>query len=257
MTPGADLSKSNQADSSSSRDEPSYQVPKALDLQTGKKRNPLAQALTIFHKRCWIFRRSWISLSLGLLVAICGSCIPLFFLISRTQSCEVNFEVAENIPLFLPLSPLYGTFFGTIGANGHVLESPTGVISSLGSITNALHFTDFSDRSSFVTAINNGYRNLTLGGIAIPPNSSAESALLAWEASSPGLAGASLVNLVSNILWKQQSNGSGSTTRIVSANYQAFPAVDGTSLGALKWVAFFGATMVSVFFSLLIDAKLV
>ena len=152
--------------------------------------------------------------------------------------------MATNIPLFLPLSPLYGTFLGTIGTNGHILETPPGIVNQLGPITNSLHFTDFGDRASFNTAIDDRFRNLSLGGIAFSSNSSTESALLAWEASSPGLAGATLVNLVSNVLWKSYGLSNGNSSRVLSANYQAFPTVSGSSLNALKWIGFFGATMV-------------
>jgi ATP-binding cassette subfamily A (ABC1) protein 3 len=240
----------NATEAVNSEDERTYNTRKALKLSNGTKRNPFMQAMTIFHKRWWVFRRSWISLGLGVLVAICGSCIPLFFLSDRVETCEVNFDVATNIPLFLPLSPLYGTFFQTIGPNGRLLESPPGVVSQLGSITDSLRFTDIANKAAFESSIDNGFRNLTLGGILIPTSFSSESSLLAWEASSPGFAGATLLNLVSNVLLHQQLNSTpsgnaGGSSLILSANYQAFPAVDGSSLNALRWVGFFGLTMVS------------
>lgn len=227
-------------------DEHSRDARASLDLTNGSKKHPLKQALTVFHKRSLIFRRSWVSLTLAVIVAICGSCIPLFFLSNRPQTCEVNFEVATNIPLFLPISPLFGTFFGTLANDSHVLEAPAGVVSRLGPITDSLHFTDFSDRSAFTSAVESGFRDLTLGGIVIPSANTSDTALLAWEASSPGFAGATLLNLVSNVLWQQSLNGTGqgSNGRVISANYQAFPTVNGSSLNSLRWVGFFGATMV-------------
>ncbi|KAM5535265.1 hypothetical protein V8D89_011071 [Ganoderma adspersum] len=56
-----------------------------LQLTDGRRRSPLGQALTIFHKRVLIARRSWLTPTLAVLVAVAGSCIPIFFLSNRTN----------------------------------------------------------------------------------------------------------------------------------------------------------------------------
>lgn len=66
-----------------------------LALSNGRRRSPSSQALTIFHKRYLVFRRSWLSLAVGVIVAICGSCIPLLLLKKDAPSCVTKFEEVD------------------------------------------------------------------------------------------------------------------------------------------------------------------
>ena len=51
----------------------SLTAPKILRLANGRKRSPLSQALTIFHKRVMIGRRAWLTPALSVIVAVAGS----------------------------------------------------------------------------------------------------------------------------------------------------------------------------------------
>ncbi|KAI1782572.1 hypothetical protein LXA43DRAFT_871438, partial [Ganoderma leucocontextum] len=51
-----------------------------LELTDGQRCSPFGQALTIFHKCLPLSRRSWLSPTLAVLVAVAGSCTPIFFL---------------------------------------------------------------------------------------------------------------------------------------------------------------------------------
>ncbi len=83
------------------------------------------------------------------------------------------------------------------------------------------------------------------------------SSLIVWEASSPGLKGAVLLNLVDNLLYNdalRKTNFVGAATPVIQANYELFPLIDagaleslGDTLEALKWATFFGAAMVRAF----------
>lgn len=77
----------------------------------------------------------------------------------------------------------------------------------------------------------------------------ADSSLFAWEASSPGYTGASMLNLVSNVLYNRALNttgqGSDDVDPLIQSTLQTFPTANAGTLFALKWIAFFGAAMVS------------
>ncbi|PCH39865.1 nucleoside triphosphate hydrolase protein [Wolfiporia cocos MD-104 SS10] len=67
----------------------------ALELTNGRRRSPLSQAFTIFHKRVLIARRSWLTPLLALLVAIAGSCAPLFFIAGRSLQSFSRFPASS------------------------------------------------------------------------------------------------------------------------------------------------------------------
>lgn len=249
------LAVAEKAGSSSSTPIPTLapSPPEVLQLTDGRRRSPLSQAFTIFHKRALIARRSWLTPALAVLIAVAGACIPIFFLKDARQTCTQVLRVTINVPLYLPFSP-FG-FIQMVATGGHVLASPPGIISSLGSSTNFLQITNIQDNATFVDTINQTYRNQSLGGVSVDLNSG--NALVAWEASPPGIVGPVMLNLASNILYNHALNVSGrgveagGAVGLISANYQNFPGIAAGTLFALKWVAFFGAAMVSKILSLL------
>lgn len=216
-----------------------------LQLTNGKKVSVLTQALTIFHKRIYVARRSWLTPLLLVAIAIAGSCIPLFFMAGRPQSCTTTFLSATSVPLYFPDSPLL-TFFS---ADQHLLTSPPNIVSTLGPTVTSLGINNVANNATFVDDVNQNYLNLSRGGISIDLDSG--QALVAWEASPPGLGGPTMLNLASNILFNRALNNTGSAAAsgdpvLIQATYENFPVVDAGTLIALKWVAFFGASMVSI-----------
>ncbi|KAJ3722293.1 P-loop containing nucleoside triphosphate hydrolase protein [Lentinula raphanica] len=212
-----------------------------LKLTSGHAISPFRQALTIFHKRALIARRSWLPLALAVVVAVAASTIPLVFVRGRSPSCVKTFATSTNIPLYLPESPI-DPF--SLDDSSRVLDSPPGITSTLGNTTTIFRITDVSDNDTFVNDIKQNFRNLSLGGVSIDVNSGA--ALVAWEATAPGLTGPAMLNLASNILYNQALNSSDQTAdtpTLILANYESFPPVAAGTLFALKWVAFFGAAM--------------
>ena len=216
-----------------------------LDLTPGRRKSPLAQSLTIFYKRCLVSRRSWISSLLAVLIAIAGSCIPLVFITHRTETCTTTFDPAPNVPLYIGDSP-YSSFASLLTPGGRALVSPPGLVNALGASAAGVAVLDLPDNGTFVTTVQQNYQNLFLGGVSI--DMSTGNSLLAWEGTPPGLTGPTLLNLASNVLFNRALNASGRVATqpsIIAANYQSFPAVNFGTLVALRWVAFFGATMVS------------
>ncbi|KAH9934058.1 P-loop containing nucleoside triphosphate hydrolase protein [Epithele typhae] len=218
-----------------------------LELTNGRRRSPLSQAFTIFHKRVLIAKRSWLTPTLSVLIAVAGACIPTFFLNGQSApSCVMRFRNVPQVPLYLPLSPL--GFLGEISTGGRILESPPGIVSTLGNSTSMLLLDPISDNATFVNTIDQTFIDEPFGGVSVDTQSG--NALLAWEATPPGLTGLVMLNLVSNILYNSaQNNASGP---VIQANLQNLPMIAAGTLVALKWVAFFGAAMAvyPAFFSL-------
>lgn len=208
-----------------------------MELVSGQKRTPLSQAFTIFHKRALITRRGWLTPFLAVLVAVAGSCIPLFFLPTEEVTCVREFRNVTSVALYLPFSPL--SFFND------VLVSPPSAISYLGATGATLSILNVTDNATFIDSIQQTYRNLTMGGVSVDIASG--SALVAWEASPPGINGPTMLNLASNILYNAASSTTtASGSSLIAANYASFPATYSRTLVDLKWVAFFAAAMVRI-----------
>ncbi|KAJ3513241.1 hypothetical protein NLJ89_g3058 [Agrocybe chaxingu] len=214
----------------------------AMELPSGRPVSPFKQAFTIFHKRVLIARRSWLTPLLSIAVAVCGACIPLVFITGRRQSaCVRQFRNTTTIPLYLPASPIRPF---TLGPSSRVLVTPPRIVSTLGPSTDLFRITNIPDNATFVDTINQNYRNLSLGGVSLDLETG--QSLIAWEATSPGITGPSMLNLATNILYNRALNASGNTANtptIIRANYAWFPPVAAGTLVSLRWIIFFGALM--------------
>lgn len=210
------------------------------NLSHGQHPHVFQQATTIFYKRFLILRRSWLSPFLTVLVAVMGSTIPLFFIDTGAQTCTQPVLDMPIVPLYLPATsfPLFATV--------DVLDSPPGIVSSLGDTTSSLILDNVPNNATFVNTIYSNYRNISAGGVSIDVTTGGS--LVAWEASPPGSMGPSMLNLATNILYNRALNASGrgqNTPTIINPNYQSLPYPSSRSLNSLKWVGFYGAAMVS------------
>lgn len=226
----------------------------SMRLATGRRVSPFRQAFTIFHKRFLILRRSWLTPLLTVGVAIAGSCIPMVFLSDRPVACGTRLRNSTSVPLYLPGSPIVPF---TFGFSSRAVNTPPGVIRSLGPSTNRLRVTDEPDMTAFSSYINQNHRNLSLGGVAFDFDRG--ETLVAWEATSPGVMGLSMLNMASNVLYNRAVNqtrgGAVTEATIIRANYSLFPPVAAGTLVSLKWLAFFGAVMVRIIYCSLYMAK--
>ena len=220
-------------------------VPGEMLLTNGSMTSPFRQALTIFHKRCLIARRGWLTPVLSIFVAVLGCTVPLVFIQGREASCVRT--TASNrtytLPLYFPDSPLTPFIRGPAD---RILNVPPGIVASLGPTTRAISLLDIADNTIFVNTINEDYKDINFGGVSL--DFDADVTLFAWEASSPGYSGASMLNLVSNVIYNRALNASGQSSDganpLVQAALQTFPTANAGTLFALKWIAFFGAAMV-------------
>jgi hypothetical protein len=234
----------------------------ALVLTPGRPQGLLAQARTVFYKRALIARRAWLTPALALLVAVAGACVPLVFVRAQAPGCVRRFQAVYPQSLFLPTStPWLGVQFGLGGLRGDaaaaapnasvsVLQAPPGVLNStLGPALGNVSTFDVKDNTSFTSTVREQYRALELGGVSFDFAGEQDQALFAWEASPPGTTGLVLLNLVDNVLLSRATNASspGAPPPLLAANYATFPYPATGTLVTLKWVAFFGAAMVSPF----------
>lgn len=218
-----------------------------MKLPSGRATSPLRQALTIFHKRTLIVRNSWLTPFLAVILAVGASTIPLIFIKGRQPSCVPRFRPTVSIPLYLPNSPIL-PFLPSAGSA--VLNTPPGIITTLGLTTAFFAKRDLPNEETFVDTVTQNYRNLTLGGISLDLEQ--RTSLVAWEATSPGLTGPTMLNMANNIQLNRALNTSaraGARPTLIRPQYESFPPVAAGTLFALKWVAFFGLAMVSVYTS--------
>lgn len=99
-----------------------------LHLSNGRKLLPLWQATTIFHKRCLVARRSWLTPLIMLIVAIAGACVPLFFLANIAQSCTTRFVASTSLCLYLPTS--FISFLSFLDSANAIRQYPPGLSAS-------------------------------------------------------------------------------------------------------------------------------
>ncbi|THH33975.1 hypothetical protein EUX98_g195 [Antrodiella citrinella] len=213
----------------------------SLSLTNGSPLSPLSQAWTIMYKRYLIFRRSWLTSLIAVLVAVLASCMSLTFMARFESSCVQPFvrdPLRGNSPLYFPDS-LPGRFFGGL----EVLTSPPGIVSTVGITSTA--FQDVPDNATLVDTIQKTYLNQSFGGLSVdlPSNS----AWFARETSANLLAGPIMLNLASNVLFDKALNDTGrvtSTPRIIAASYARFPGVPTGTFLALDGLGFFFLVMV-------------
>ena len=207
-----------------------------LELSGGRKRTPMSQTLTIFHKRALIARRTWLPLAMAVGVAIAGSCIPLFFLRDQPPvSCVRTYQPLTRIPLFLPALPV----------PYDILVAPPSTAATLSSLAGDLTILPIDSEQEFVSTIQQNYRDIPFGGISLDLTSG--QSLIAWETDPPGISALFLLNLVSNIVYNVRLNAtSPGTTSIIGANYATFPLRAVRALMSLRWLIFFGAAMVNL-----------
>ncbi len=214
------------------------------DIPTGTTIPSLQQAFTIFYKRLLIARRSWLMPALTFFIAVCGACVPLIFIKNHRSSCITRFQSISPVPLFLPA--LRNTDDFLFLPSDSILESPPGIIRSLGYPATTLPVFDIANNTSFIDTIKTNYRNFSYGGISMDMNTG--ESLVAWEASPPGVLGPSTLNLATNLLYNRALNstiGSQRIPRLIEANYASFPFMEfKPMIEPSRWAFYFGAAMV-------------
>ncbi|KAG8682160.1 hypothetical protein FRC08_015150 [Ceratobasidium sp. 394] len=212
-----------------------------LALSDGRKTSSLRQALTGFHKRALILRRSWLSYALMVVIAIAGACVPLIFMKDRADTCSFVEDIEEPFPLYLP-DVVFSLYPSTLQDDGQGYDAFVPIISppNLLSVLHAEYLpqTAVPDANAFTQTLKQTYRNLSLGGLEI---NDGQQATIAWEASPGSISGLALVNLASNVL---ADRALGDTGPKIRAYFQNLPItwIAGTG-AALKWEGFFGASM--------------
>lgn len=214
-----------------------------LQLTNGRRRSPFSQAFTIFHKRALVARRSWLTPVLAVIVAVAGTCVPLFFLSDRATTCSTKFSTTFAMSLYFPTSAVALEAMVT-DPGAAILASPPGILETLGTSASVLSIDNIQDNATFISTVQQTFLNQSLGGISFDTGSG--QALIAWEATPPGMTGLVLLNLASNVIYNHALNTTGQATpRLIMANFEDLPGLSGAIFSGLKWLAFYGAAMVS------------
>ncbi|QRV97329.1 ABC transporter [Ceratobasidium sp. AG-Ba] len=209
-----------------------------LPLSDGRRTSPFRQALTGFHKRLLIFRRSQLAYALMTFIGIAGSCGPLIFMKGRSNTCALNGDLDMQIPLYYPLTRFWLDWVLREDPEryGPVI-SPPDLLQVLG--TSDAPQKRAQNAAAFDQILKQSYKNLLLGGLEVYNGQ----ATIAWEASSRSFSGLVLLNLASNVLLSDavQRNGTGP---LIAAFYQGLPGTQMAAIGpAAKWEGFFSAAM--------------
>ena len=217
-----------------------------LQLTSGRKGTVLGQALTIFHKRVLIFRRSWLAPLLAVGVAIAASCAPLKFVPKNQATCATNETTTSPSSLFFPESIVRAFSFSDEPEN-HVQIAPPGLLSALGNETASVVTTPIADNASFVREFSQDATQFFLGGVSVDLDRGA--ALFAWDAEL-SQTGPVYLNLVSNLLYNRALNSSGralsgGTPKLIEPSLGYFQTIAVGNLGPLRWAAVCAAALVS------------
>lgn len=206
-------------------------------LTPGRKRGFLLSipinAFIIFRKRLLNVRRAWLLPLIAVIVVISGTCIPLFFMKDRNQTCAFITRRATTQVLTWPQSPYPFAYPPLViapesqGVFGNVFSSP---------FLSGLVQTE-SDNASFVELFRTDYRNQDFGGVSIAPDPTTAS-LFAWEGSNLLNKGLSSLNLISNAVLNQLSPPEGNPLRI-TLGYRPLPSPSFLSTAtAMRWIGF-------------------
>ena len=209
-----------------------------ISLTPGRKPSFLLSipidAFTIFRKRLLIVRRGWLLPLVGIVVVIAATCIPLFFLADRVQTCEFVSDERRLLHLTYPSSP-------------YPFAYTPPLIAPQSAFTNysiPAHYVDFvPDNQTFVNDIAMNISNISFGGISLSSSPLTEASLFAWEGSNLENKGLSALNLLNNFVLDAKVGG----TSLVQAfkinldfQYLASPSFLSTAQ-AMKWIGFLSA----------------
>lgn len=210
----------------------------AVDLAEGRPTSFLLQAAVLWRKRMLIARRGWVVPFLAAVLAIGGACIPLFFLHNRQNRCIRNDHADMRYSLFLPISPF------SWNSTGRTYVAPPDALASLQYPMPGPY--PLQNDSAFRTAIEATYNYIDTGGISVKLDNTTT---FAWEASPGNIAGNVMLNLASNTMFNIALNTSGRAVGYgpkINGEIQPMPSITPRGIGpAVKWIAFFGSSMVS------------
>jgi ATP-binding cassette subfamily A (ABC1) protein 3 len=239
IVPAASQKSGEDATYSSEKDlevAPANVTNDSLRLTPGHKPTLLSipiDAWTIVRKRLLVLRRSWLLPLVAVIMVICATCIPLFFLGNRAQTCALLTRERLIQPLTYPRSAFPFLYPPLLVAPQSLLGEYT---AAFGKVILAV-----PDNTTFVDTIRQDPANLTFGGISINPDP-AGSSLFAWEGTAVLNKGLSALNLISNTLLNRITGVTGTSTADtfrINLDFQFLPSPSFLSTAqAMKWIAF-------------------
>ncbi|KAF8167282.1 hypothetical protein B0H34DRAFT_792024 [Crassisporium funariophilum] len=216
-----------------------------LNLSNGRSLSPMVQALTVFHKRVLISRRSWLVPLLALAVAILGATWPMRFIKDGVTGCGRRaLRVSETaLSLFPP------RIYNSIAAPPSLAATFNATFPELfyfNIYTNETvnPFQTLPDEAAFTEYITtNLYKYTNEGGSFM--DFDANRFIVAYQIHPLSL---QLFSLASNLFYNRALNSSTSPSgsRRIIASYGMLPPMSVETLFSLRWLVIFGAAM-SVF----------
>lgn len=192
-------------------------------------RATLRGAGTIFLKRVIVLRRSWLLTVIGVILVIGFSCVPLFFMKNRVQTCENEVEVEILQQMSYPRSFYPFRYTPPLLSVGDAV---------LGNWTNSsIPFVKRVDsNATLISTISDNIKNQTFGGLSLTALPSTNQ-LVAFESTPLRMKGLSALNIFSNSVY-QQIRPAANGFRI-NLNFQWIPAPSFASTAQVfKWIGF-------------------
>ncbi|KAL7420361.1 hypothetical protein Q5752_005331 [Cryptotrichosporon argae] len=218
---------------------PPSPAPVALALTPGVHRawpaHTARAAYTIFLKRVLILRRAWLLPLVGLVVVVCATVIPLFFMSDRAQTCARVLDEERPQTLTFPESVYPYIYSPVVLAPETAWESLTASVSSWVDLV--------PDNATFVDTLSANASGITYGGVSLASTADAPSTF-AFEGYQLTMKGLSVLNVLSNAVLDQIRPPTANTIRRafpITLNFEWIPSPSFESTGqAFKWIAFFG-----------------
>ncbi|KAH6912560.1 nod factor export ATP-binding protein I [Coprinopsis sp. MPI-PUGE-AT-0042] len=214
----------------------------SFDLDHGHPVSPFRQALTIFHKRCLVARRSWLAPLITIAVAVAGGCIPLLFLVQDVPpSCvrQLTPWETEGTLLFAP-QLLESGYSSDWHPEPLTVVHPPDVIEIFGTNSTNIFFPRnvSSTEDDFLQQVRGDYLDLVF---ALSLDEVSNRTIYLWDSGTTYSHGTAALNLASNVLLNRAL---GSSPRRFILPHTTFLYPRGTHpLRPLPYAAFMAAIM--------------
>ncbi|KAF9479407.1 P-loop containing nucleoside triphosphate hydrolase protein [Pholiota conissans] len=222
-----------------------------IKLSPSRPRSPWAQALTIFHKRALILRRSWVAPLIALFVGISGAWWPIRFISGGTTSCahtafDQEFFTSSYPPILSPASVLAAPLGLDATMNASLPELYIPQFSFQHAADNETSFDPFFpivDQQTLLANVSANFTSFEMEG-ALSLDFGKNEFLVAYEVS---LSGLGLFSIASNLMWKHVINTTSPANLPIAPriapSYARLPSMSSQSLQSLEWLSIFGAAM--------------
>ncbi|KAH6912548.1 nod factor export ATP-binding protein I, partial [Coprinopsis sp. MPI-PUGE-AT-0042] len=216
----------------------------SFELDHGRPVPPFRQALTIFHKRCLVARRSWLAPLMTIAVAVAGSCLPLLLISNHYPSCNLELQPYQTEKTLFYVPDILGRIASGWNPGPLTILHPPGVVGAFGTNTSGLlNATNVSgSQSDFLQAvIDRSQSDFIDLDFALSLDKASNQTIFGWNAAYDAGWGVASLNLASNVLLNRAIGGNSST--FIMPHTARLYGRGTYPIASLPWAAFFAFFM--------------